>query len=287
MSRPVVIKHPRRIRRIILSCKSKQKTIGFVPTMGALHEGHLSLIERARDENDIVVVSIFVNPSQFAPGEDYSRYPRPFRKDMERCSEAGVDYLFYPSARQMYPEDYSTWVDVKGLSQLLCGKFRPVHFRGVVTVVLKLFHMVMPDIAYFGKKDYQQFVIIKKMAKDLNLNITIKGMPIIREKDGLAKSSRNQYLTENQRRESLLLYRSLKEARQAIQKGLKDPQKVIRMLKRTLFSGPVIKHKDIDYIAVFHPDTLEEVKTIKKKCVIALAVRVGKARLIDNIEVTI
>lgn len=287
MQKPIIIKSPRIIKKNILNLKSQKKKIGFVPTMGALHSGHLSLIRRARKENDIVVVSIFVNPTQFGPNEDYEQYPRPFKEDVKKCSECNVDFIFYPAVKDMYPEDFLTYVEVTKLSNILCGASRPGHFKGVTTVVLKLFNIVQPDIAYFGLKDYQQYIIIKKMVKDLNIDIKIKGLPIIRDRDGLALSSRNQYLSSDERKDALLLYRALIEAKKMILSGERNTSKVKKMIYNILLSGKYIKKKNIDYVAVIHPESLEELNIIDRRCVIALAVWVGKARLIDNMEVRV
>lgn len=242
-----LISSPARIQKLISEAKRKGKKITFVPTMGALHEGHLSLIRAARKKGDMLVVSIFVNPAQFGPQEDYKRYPRPFSRDKKMAEECGVDILFRPKVKEMYPEGYSTYVAEERLSKVMCGKSRPGHFRGVTTVVLKLFNIVQPDIAFFGQKDYQQALIIKRMVKDLNLPIKIEVLPIVREKDGLAISSRNRYLSKQER------------------ENIKDKIKLV-------------------YFVVVDKDTLEPIKQIKKgKTLIALAARVGKTRLIDNI----
>jgi len=267
--------------------KLKGKSIGFVPTMGALHNGHLALIKEARKENDIVVVSIFVNPTQFGPNEDYLRYPRPFKEDVKKCKEAEVDYIFAPDVETMYPDDYLTFVKVEKLSDILCGAFRKNHFRGVATVVLKLFNIVKPDIAYFGLKDYQQFIIIKKMIEDLNLDIKIKGVPTVRDLDGVALSSRNTYLSKEEREEATLLYKSLLGAKDLILNGERNIKKIKKFIYKKLTSGKIIKKKNIDYISIVHPEKLEELKYIEKEAVIALAVWVGKARLIDNIKIKI
>jgi len=287
MKKPIIIRSPRIITNTISNLKSRKKKIGFVPTMGALHKGHLSLIEKARKENDIVVVSIFVNPTQFGPNEDYERYPRPFKEDVKKCSECKVDFIFYPSVKDMYPEGFLTYVEVTRLSNILCGAFRPGHFRGVTTVVLKLFNIIQPDIAYFGLKDYQQYIIIKKMAKDLNMDIKIKGLPIIRDKDGLALSSRNQYLSADERKDALLLYKSLMEAKKMILSGEVNSSKIKKRIYKILLSGKYIRKKNIDYVAIIHPESLEKLDIIDKQCVIALAVRIGKARLIDNMWVKV
>lgn len=235
------------LQKFILEAKRKGKKITFVPTMGALHKGHLSLIRAARKKGDILVVSIFVNPAQFGPKEDYKRYPRPFSRDKRLAERCGVDILFRPKVKEMYPQGYSTYVTEERLSKLMCGKSRPDHFRGVTTVVLKLFNIVQPDIALFGQKDYQQALIIKRMVKDLNLPVKIEILPIVREKEGLPISSRNQYLSEEEK------------------KRIRD----------------IIK---IDYLVVVDKDTLQPIKRIKKgKTLIAVAARVGKTRLIDNV----
>ncbi len=281
-----IIKSPEKLTNIIKELKKRGKSVGFVPTMGALHNGHFSLIKKARKENDIVVVSIFVNPTQFGPNEDYKNYPRTFKEDKENCLNLGVDIIFAPTAEKLYPEGYKTFVEVKDLSDILCGKFRPGHFKGVATIVLKLFNIVQPDTAYFGLKDYQQFVIINKMVKDLNLNIKIKGVSTVREKDGLALSSRNKYLNEQERKEALLLYKSLKSAEQLIKyENVKNSDVIKKNIKNILLSGNIIKNKDIDYIAIVDAHSLAELKKIKGDVLIALAVHLGKARLIDNIVI--
>lgn len=249
------------LQKFIIAEKRKGKIITFVPTMGALHQGHLSLIKKARKEGDILVVSIFVNPTQFGPKEDYEKYPRPFYRDKKLAEKNGVDILFCPKAGEMYPESYSSYVIEESLSKVMCGRRRPGHFRGVTTVVLKLFNIVQPDIAFFGQKDYQQALIVKRMVKDLNLPIKIKVLPIIREKDGLALSSRNQYLSKGQRKEALSLYKMLKK-------------------------GERIKDKDvkIEYFVIVDKDTLSPLGKIKKgKTLIAVAAKIGKTRLIDNV----
>jgi len=263
--------------------REEGKSIGFVPTMGALHEGHFSLMERARRENEILVISIFVNPTQFGPGEDYRRYPRPFEKDRMLARRAGVDIIFYPSVSEMYDEGYSTYVEVEGLSNKLCGLFRPGHFRGVASVVCKLFNIVKPDAAYFGQKDYQQLRIVKKMVEDLNMEIEIRECSTVREPDGLAMSSRNSYLSPQERKEALSLYRALKYGKDLIGSGKPIPKVVSEMEK-------IIRkqlHSKIDYIKIVDPETLGEVKTVTpgRKVLIALAVWIGKTRLIDNILV--
>lgn len=275
-----------KVREIIKKVKEEKKIVGFVPTMGALHLGHLSLIRKAKKECDFVVVSIFVNPIQFGPQEDYERYPRPFKKDKKILEEEKVNLLFYPTAKVMYPQNFSTYVEEVSLSKYLCGKFRPGHFRGVTTVVAKLFNIVNPDISYFGQKDFQQAQIIKRMVRDLNFPIKIKILPIVREKDGLAMSSRNSYLTPSERKKAAFLYQSLKKAKVLI-KQKENPQKVKEAVIR--FIKEKIPESRIDYVEVACPSTLESLKTIRKnqKVLVALAVHVGGARLIDNILVKV
>lgn len=259
--------------------RRKGKTIGFVPTMGALHEGHLSLIRQARKVNDIVVVSIFVNPTQFGPKEDLKRYPRPIKKDIALCRKEKPDFIFYPDATYMYPQGFKTYVTVEGLSQVLCGKSRPGHFRGVTTVVAKLFNLVRPNVAYFGQKDAQQAIIIKKMTEDLNFPVQIKVMPTVREKDGLAMSSRNVYLNKDERRDALVLYQSLKLAKYLIKAGVKDAKGIVGKIRQFIKDN---KRAKIDYVSVVDLDNLKAVKKVSDNCLLALAVRIGKTRLIDN-----
>ncbi|MCD6317750.1 pantoate--beta-alanine ligase [Candidatus Aerophobetes bacterium] len=263
--------------------KNKGKTIGFVPTLGYLHQGHISLIKRARENCDEVVVSIFVNPLQFGPKEDYQRYPRDLSRDAEICQKEGVDVIFAPSLKEMYPKGYSTFIDMQGnLIQVLEGKFRPGHFKGVTTVLIKLFNIVYPDLSFFGEKDYQQALIVKKMVKDLNLDTKIVLSPTVREKDGLALSSRNSYLTLKERKAASVLYRSLVKAKQAIEKGEKDPERVICLMEDLISKEPLAK---IDYIDLVDPLTLERISQIKGDVLAVLAVRIGKVRLIDNMRV--
>lgn len=256
------------------------KTIGFVPTMGALHKGHLSLIRRAHKENDIVAVSIFVNPLQFGPKEDYRRYPRNLRLDAQLCKRAGADVIFSPRAQQMYPGNYKTYVMVEGLSDILCGKFRPGHFKGVATVVAKLFNIVNPDTAYFGQKDAQQAIIIKKLVSDLNIPVQIKVMPTVRERDGLAMSSRNIYLNKDERGDAKVLYQSLILAKNLIRQGETAPLFVIRKIRELIHKK---KSASIQYISIVDAKDLQPVEKIRGKVLIALSVWIGKTRLIDNI----
>lgn len=273
------------LRKALNKIRLDEKTIGFVPTMGYLHEGHLSLIQQARKNNDFVVVSIFVNPTQFGPGEDLETYPRDLERDSQLCKEAGVDFIFAPAVEEMYDTDYSTYVDMTSdMTNKLCGASRPGHFRGVMSVVTKLFNIVQPTRAYFGRKDYQQVAVIKQMAKDLSMDVDIIDCPIIREKDGLAMSSRNTYLNEKERKDALVLSQSLKEAKKFIEEGCRDPQ-VIR--QRILDKIQEVPYAIVDYVQVLDARTLKEINEIKQAVVIALAVKIGKPRLIDNIVVEV
>ena len=255
------------------------KEVGFVPTMGYLHEGHLSLIRRARSENDVVVVSIFVNPTQFGPNEDFDRYPRDLRRDEELCKREGVDFIFYPSVEEMYPEGFSTFVEVEKLTENLCGKSRPGHFRGVATVVTKLLNIVHPTRAYFGEKDFQQLQVIKRLVRDLNIPVEIVGCPIVREEDGLAMSSRNVYLNKEERKSALSLYQGLRLAKELFERGERNPSVIRKKVEEFILSHPKTK---IDYVEIVSPEDLKPVKEVKEGDVIALAVFVGKTRLIDN-----
>lgn len=262
------------------SLRRSGTTIGFVPTMGALHEGHLSLIRGARDECRSVVVSVFVNPTQFAPGEDYRQYPRDFKGDCNKAEAAGADIIFHPSVEEMYPPEAGTVVKVQELSEVMCGRSRPGHFCGVASVVTKLFNITKPHRAYFGEKDYQQLVIVRKMARDLDMDLTVVGMPTVREEDGLAMSSRNVYLNQDERRAAAVLYRSLNEASELVARGEKDAEAVIHMAREMIEAEP---HTEIDYVVVVGPETLQKAKEIVGPARMALAVKVGKTRLIDNI----
>ncbi|MEO0097074.1 MAG: pantoate--beta-alanine ligase [candidate division WOR-3 bacterium] len=277
-----VVKKIKEMQKIADRLRERGRIIGFVPTMGYLHEGHLSLVKIAKRKSDICVVSIFVNPLQFGPKEDYQTYPRNFKRDKKLLAELGVDIIFYPNEKEMYPEPCFTYVQIKKLSEGLCGHSRPGHFEGVATVVTKLFNIVKPHIAIFGQKDYQQAVIIKKMVKDLNFDIKIIVAPTVREKDGLACSSRNIYLTEKERKESSVLYRSLILAKKMIKEGEKNPEKIIKEMEKLITTESSGK---IDYIEIVDAKTLEPAKEITSKVCIALAVFFGKARLIDNILV--
>ncbi|PKL51408.1 MAG: pantoate--beta-alanine ligase [Nitrospira bacterium HGW-Nitrospira-1] len=266
------------------SCKKhllRGRSLGFVPTMGALHAGHLSLIKRAKMENDVVIVSIFVNPLQFGPAEDLDKYPRDIEEDIRKLRQEDIDILFLPDNNLMYPQSFSTSIEVGALSERLYGKFRPGHFRGVATVVAKLFNIITPTRAYFGQKDFQQTVIIKKMAKDLNFDVDIIACPTMREHDGLAMSSRNVYLDKEQRRAACVLYRCLIKASDTVQSGVTSGKKIRELMKDIISSEPLIA--GIDYASVYDPETLEEVDEIKNNVLFAVAVRIGKTRLIDNI----
>lgn len=265
--------------------KKEGKTIGFVPTMGYLHEGHLSLVRTAKKHADIVVMSIFVNPIQFSPGEDFNTYPRDLKHDEELARQAGVDVIFYPSGSQMYPDGYATYVNVELLTETLCGSSRPGHFKGVTTVVAKLFEIVKPDIAYFGQKDAQQAIVIKKMVEDLNMSVEIKVLPIIRDPDGLAMSSRNVHLSEDERKDALCLYQSLKKAEDLIDRGERDSKRIIKAVEDVIIR--VAPSAKIDYISIVDTKTLQDLKTISQEALVALAVFIGKTRLIDNIIVNV
>lgn len=259
--------------------RNRGKIIGFVPTMGYLHEGHLSLIRIARKKANVVIISIFVNPTQFGPNEDLDRYPRDIKRDERLAREAGVDIIFYPSNEEMYPERYLTYVTVEKITETLCGASRPGHFRGVTTICTKLFNIVKPHFAVFGEKDYQQAVVIKQMVRDLNLDMKIITGPIVREVDGLAMSSRNAYLSPEEREDALVLNRSLKFAEEMILKGEKRAEAVIKTVSKMIEEKKTTK---VDYVSVVDPDTLAPLEKIEDRALIALAVFVGDTRLIDN-----
>ncbi|MFN3282706.1 MAG: pantoate--beta-alanine ligase [Pseudothermotoga sp.] len=258
----------------------KQKTIGFVPTMGYLHQGHLSLVRRSRAENDVTVVSIFVNPTQFGPNEDYKSYPRDLNRDLSMLEKEQVDFVFAPEVEEMYPKGYSTYVNEESLSRYLCGKSRPGHFRGVCTVVTKLFNIVKPHRAYFGQKDAQQFRVIRRMVRDLNMDVEVIECPIVREPDGLAMSSRNVYLSTQEREQALALNRALKLAESLHKSGEKNASRIIEKMTDYLSTFDKLK---IDYIEIVDEESLEPVTRIDNKVIVALAVWIGKARLIDNV----
>lgn len=267
------------VREQVKEWKRQGLSVGLVPTMGYLHEGHKSLITRAVAENDRVVVSVFVNPMQFGPSEDLESYPRDMERDAALCKEAGAALIFHPEPAEMYHEDFSSFVDMNTLTGGLCGKSRPIHFRGVCTVVAKLFNIVTPDRAYFGQKDAQQLAVIRHMVSDLSFGIEIVGCPIIREEDGLAKSSRNTYLNEEERKAALILSKSLAEGRKMVEAGEKDAGKVKETIINIINSEPLAK---IDYVEVVDWSTLEPVENIDGKILTAIAVYIGRTRLIDN-----
>lgn len=266
--------------RDFLRNKSSGNTVGFVPTMGYLHEGHISLIDRARKDCELVVASIFVNPIQFGPKEDFSEYPRDFDRDCNLLKEHGVDALFCPSVNEMYPNGFSTYVDVTGLTESLCGKSRPGHFRGVATVVTKLFNIIRPDRAYFGQKDAQQVLVIKRMAEDLDLALEIITVSTVREKDGLAMSSRNVYLNPRQRALAPGIYKSLQKAAQLVAAGERNTSKIEALVKEEISQ---IQGAEIDYVEIRTLSNLEKEEVLKSPSLMALAVRFGQTRLIDNI----
>lgn len=270
------------IRKLVKAARAKGRTIGFVPTMGALHIGHISLIEAAAHQTDFIIVSIFVNPTQFGPSEDFEKYPRPFDKDLEICKKHGVDVVFAPMLKEMYAKENLTWVNVEKLTEPLCGQFRPGHFRGVTTVCAKLFNIVAPDVAFFGQKDAQQAIVIKRMVADLNMPLEIVICPTIREPDGLAVSSRNQYLTEKQRKDAALIYKSLQKCREMIEAGVTDNKKIIDQMRKILNQIPSAK---IEYISIVNAETLESIDQVAGKVLVAIAIKVGSTRLIDNILV--
>ncbi|KOF56741.1 MULTISPECIES: pantoate--beta-alanine ligase [Clostridium] len=267
------------VRENIKEWKKQGLTIGLVPTMGYLHEGHKSLIERAAKENDRVVVSDFVNPIQFGPKEDLAVYPKDLKRDEAVCVAGGTSLLFNPEPSEMYFKDAETYVNVDKITEVLCGARRPGHFRGVCTVVSKLFNIVKPDRAYFGEKDAQQLAVIKRMVRDLNFDIEIVGCPIVREADGLAKSSRNTYLTDEERSAAVVLSLSLKKARVALENGERNADKLIEIIKCEIEKEPLSK---IDYVEIVDSENLKKVSVINKSVLIAIAVYVGKTRLIDN-----
>lgn len=267
------------VRMQVKEWKKQGLTVGLVPTMGYLHEGHASLIERAAKENDRVVVSVFVNPIQFGPTEDLETYPRDFEADCILCEKMGASLVFHPEPSEMYEEDFCTYVDMHTLSEVLCGKTRPIHFRGVCTVVSKLFHIAAPDRAYFGQKDAQQLAVIKRMVRDLNFDIEIIGCPIIREADGLAKSSRNTYLSPEERKAALILSKSIFEGKELVQKGERSAAKVKQHMRSILESEPLA---EVEYVEVVEFSNLQEVEVVKDTVLAAIAVRIGKTRLIDN-----
>ena len=279
-----IIKDIKALREILTSARLQNKSIGFVPTMGALHEGHLSLIRRSKKENDLTVLSIFVNQMQFGPREDYRTYPRYKKNDCLFAKKEKVDIIFYPSVDEIYPSGYLTYINVEKISDFLCGKSRPGHFQGVTTIVGKLLNIIQPRVLYLGQKDAQQCVVLKQMVGDLNFPVTVKILPTIREADGLAMSSRNQFLTRQGRQEAIYLYKALKLAKTKILKGKRHPTTIIKLMQSLIDKNTSGK---IDYIACVDSTTLAPLKILKGEILIALAVYFGKARLIDNMLVRV
>ena len=267
------------VRKQVKAWKKEGCSVGFVPTMGYLHEGHGSLISRARQENDKVVVSIFVNPMQFGPGEDLESYPRDLDKDSAYCESLGADLIFHPEPEEMYTDGFCSYVDMSVLTEELCGLSRPVHFRGVCTVVNKLFNIVQPDRAYFGQKDAQQLAIIKRMVQDLNMDLEIIGCPIVREEDGLAKSSRNTYLSAEERQAALVLSKAVKLGQELVAAGETDAKKIVSEMSALIEKEPLAR---IDYVKAVDGLTMQQIDTVKTPMLAALAVYIGKTRLIDN-----
>ncbi len=275
-----IFKDPKEIQNFLINLKKNGKKISFVPTMGYLHEGHLSLMRKARKYGDILVVSIFVNPTQFGPNEDLDRYPRDFEGDQKKCEKIPVDIIFYPTNENMYPENFQTYVEVTKVTKNLCGLSRPTHFRGVATVVAKLFNIIQPDYAFFGEKDFQQLVVIKQMVRDLNFPIEIIGCPIVREPDGLAMSSRNAYLNKEERAQALCLYKSICKVKELFQNGERNVSVLLDEAEKVIKSYPLA---EIDYVKIVDINTMEDVKEeIDKPALYAVAVKIGNTRLIDN-----
>lgn len=274
-----IVKTISEVRNEVKNWRKQGLSVGLVPTMGYLHEGHKSLIDRACKENDKVVVSVFVNPKQFGPGEDLATYPRDIQRDAALCEDAGAALIFNPEPEEMYFDDFHTYVTMESLSDELCGKTRPIHFRGVCTVVSKLFHIVAPDRAYFGQKDAQQLSIIKRMVRDLNFDIEIVGCPIVREADGLAKSSRNTYLNPEERKAALVLSKAVGLGQELIQEGERNADVIVEKMKQLIEEEPLAK---IDYVQAVDAISIQPVAEIKGTVLVAMAVYIGKTRLIDN-----
>jgi len=273
-----IVKTKEEVRAAVKEWKAQGLTVGFVPTMGYLHEGHASLMKLA-GENDRVVVSIFVNPMQFGPNEDLASYPRDMERDSRICEEQGVDLIFNPEPEEMYPQEFSSFVDMTGPTEELCGSSRPGHFRGVCTVVNKLFNIVKPDKAYFGQKDAQQFAVIRRMVRDLDMDLEVVAAPIIREEDGLAKSSRNKYLNKEEREAALILSRSLQLGRDMLGAGETDVAAIVKAIEDKIKTEPLAK---IDYVKIVDASSIKPVETVKEQVLVAMAVYIGKTRLIDN-----
>ena len=279
-----IIRIPTIMRQTSEEHLKKGKTIGFVPTMGALHEGHLSLVRRAKQENDITTVSIFVNPIQFGPSEDFERYPRDREGDLEKLQKEKTDVTFIPEISSMYPERFLTHIEVNEISGRLCGAFRPNHFRGVATVVTKLLNIVKPTRVYFGQKDFQQSVIIKQLVRDLNIGVDVVVCPTVREQDGLAMSSRNTYLSEEQRKAATVIYECLREASDLVKSGIVDGIFIKGFMQERILNVPGIS--SVDYAGVYNPETMIEMSEINGDILLAIALKIGNTRLIDNVLVT-
>lgn len=277
-----VVKTIERVRSLVKKVRKQDKTIGLVPTMGALHIGHISLIKTAAQRSDFVVVSIFVNPTQFGPSEDFDKYPRPFEQDSQICRDNGVDVVFAPSSEEMYGQSSLTWVDVDKLTEPLCGRSRPGHFRGVTTVCSKLFNIVLPDFAFFGQKDAQQAIVIRRMVADLNMPLEVVVCPTVREKDGLAVSSRNKYLTESERKDAPLIYEALKKGQTMIASGTKETRQILDEIKEILNRSKLIEP---EYVEIVDAGTLQPAEVVESELLIAIAAKLGSTRLIDNIRV--
>ena len=278
-----IIETVKEMQNVADQLRARGKKIGFVPTMGYLHEGHLALVRKARELSDVVAVSIFVNPTQFGPNEDLARYPRDFERDRSLLEQEKTDIIFFPGAREIYPDGYSTYVQVRGLEDHLCGKSRIGHFVGVATVVAKLFNIVKPHFAVFGQKDYQQLTIIERMVKDLNMDLEVIPYPTVREEGGLAMSSRNSYLSTEEREKALLIYASMKKVEELFKSGQHDTSVLREEAKKVLNSREGV---DIEYVTISDAETLEEIDRIQHRAALAIACRVGKTRLIDNIILT-
>lgn len=278
-----VVKTISEVREIVSSWRTEGLSVGLVPTMGFLHEGHQSLIEKSVSQNDRTVVSVFVNPIQFGPNEDLEAYPRDLEHDKTLVEKAGGDLIFHPEPSEMYPGHFTSFIDTTETTELLCGAVRPIHFRGVCTVVGKLFNIVCPDRAYFGQKDAQQLATIRRFVRDLNFPVEIIPCPIIREEDGLAKSSRNTYLSPEERQAALILSKSLRLGKEAIENGEDNPQRVINIIKENLSTEPLAR---IDYVEIVDFENIQRVEKIEGETLVAIAVYIGKTRLIDNFIIT-
>ncbi|MCD8026686.1 MAG: pantoate--beta-alanine ligase [Clostridiales bacterium] len=266
-------------REVITEWKRQGLSVGFVPTMGFLHEGHKSLIDKAAKDNDRVAVSVFVNPMQFSPNEDLDKYPRDFAADTKLCEESGADLIFHPTPEELYPDGFCSFVDMTGPTAELCGKSRPIHFRGVCTVVNKLFNIIQPDRAYFGQKDAQQLAVIRRMVKDLNMPVEVIGCPIIREADGLAKSSRNKYLSEDERKAALILSKTIFMGEKMLKNGEKSISALLEAMRKNIEAEPLAK---IDYVDAVDADSIRKIDAVQGRVLVAIAVYIGKTRLIDN-----